>query len=76
MYISNLIVITPSENSPFSTENSNHKETFSLYNYTRDQLITMSDKLKDSKYCILPFHTIKQNKRTGTKQMQSKKTQQ
>ena len=51
MCISNLIVITPSENSNFShlsTENSNHKETFSLYNYTRDQLIAMSDKLKDS----------------------------
>ena len=58
MCISNLIVITSNENSHFSTENSNHKETLGLYNYTRDQLITMSDKLKDSKYCILPFKSI------------------
>ena len=39
MCISNLIVITPSENSHcsyFSTENSKHKETLSTYNYTRD----------------------------------------
>ena len=61
MCISYLIIITPSENSHFShfsTENSNHKETLGPYNSTRDQLITMSDKLKDSKYCILPFNTI------------------
>ena len=58
MCISNLMVITHSENSHFSTENSNHKETLGLYNYTRDQLITISDKLKDSKYCIPPFTTI------------------
>ena len=59
MCISNWIIITPSENSHFSTENSNHKETLGLYNYTRDQLMTISDKLKDSKYCILPFNMIK-----------------
>ena len=61
MCISNLIVITPSENSHcsyLSTENSKHKETLGPYNYTRDQLITILKKLKDSKYCILPFNTI------------------
>ena len=61
MYISNLIVITPSEHSHcshFSTENSKHKETIVPFNYTRDQLITMSNKLKDSINCILPFNII------------------
>ena len=61
MYIGNLIVLTPSENnnfSHFSTGYSKHKETLGPYHYTSNQLITMSNKLKDSEYCILPFNTI------------------
>ena len=68
MCIRNLTVITPSENSHFShlsTKNSNHKETLGLHNYTRDQLIAMFDKLKDSKYHILPFNTINKIKELG-----------
>ena len=71
MCFSNLIVLTPGENnnfSHFSTGHSKHKETLDPYHYTSNQLITMSNKLKDNKYCILPFDTIKQNRRTGTKQ--------
>ena len=37
---------------------SKHKETLEPYHYTSNQLITMSNKLKDNKYCILPFDTI------------------
>ena len=74
MCISNLIVITPSENSHFSTENSNHKETLGLYNYIRNHLITIYDKLKDSKYCILPFNTVNKIKELGLNKQQSKKT--
>ena len=58
MCISNLIVISPSENGHFSMEMSNCKENLGWYNYTRDQLIAMSDILSDSKYCILSFNTI------------------
>ena len=76
MCISNLIVITPSENSHFShfcTENSNHKETLGPYNYTRDQLITMSDKLKDSKYYIIPFNTINKIRELGLNKCKERK---
>ena len=73
MCISNLIVITPSENSHFSTENSNYKETSGLYNCTRDQLITISDKLKDSKYCILPFNTINKIRELGLNKCKARK---
>ena len=58
MCFSNLIVISPSTNGHFSSENSDHKDTLGPYNYTRVQLIAMSGKLKDSKYCIPPFYTI------------------
>ena len=61
MCIGNLIVLTPSENNNFghfSTGYSKHKEILGLYHYTSNQLITMSNKLKDSKYCIPPFNTI------------------
>ena len=61
MCISNQIVLTTSENnnfSHFSTGYSKHKETLGPYHYKSNQLITMSNKLKGSKYCILPFNTI------------------
>ena len=74
MCISNLIVIMPSENSHLSTDNSNHKETLDLYNYTRDQLNAMSDKLKDSKYCILPFNTINKIRELGLNKYKARKT--
>ena len=74
MCISNLIVLTPSENSHFShTENSKHKETLGPYNYTRDQLITMSHKLKESKYCILPFNTINRIRALGLNKCKARK---
>ena len=79
MCFSNLIVVTPGKNnnfSHFSTGHSKHKETLDPYHYMSNQLITISNKLKDNKYCILPFDTHKQNRRTGTKQVQSKKIQQ
>ena len=73
MSISNLIVITPGENSHFSIENSNHKATLGLCNYTRDQLIVMSDKLKDSKYCMLPFNTINKIRELGLNKLKARK---
>ena len=73
MCISNLIVISPSENVNFSTENSDHKDTIGPYNYTRDQLIGMSGKLKDSKYCILPFNTINNIRELGLHKCKTRK---
>ena len=54
-------MLTPGKNnnfSHFSAGHSKHKETLDPYHYTSNQLITMSNKLKDNKYCILPFDTI------------------
>ena len=59
MCISNLIVLTPGENNNFTTERSTCKGNIGAYTYTRDELITMSNKVKNSKYCTLPFDTIK-----------------
>ena len=59
MCFSNLVVILPSENWQSRTERSTYKGTLGAFTYTRDQLITMSNKLKSSKYSILPFDTIK-----------------
>ena len=66
MCFSNLVVIVPSENWQCRTERSTYKGTLGAYTYTRDQLITMSNKLINSKYCILPFDTIKTHKRIKT----------
>ena len=73
MCISKLIVITPRENSHFSRENPSHKYTLGLYNYTRDQLITIFDKIKDSKYCILPFNTINKIRQLGLNKHKARK---
>ena len=58
MCYSNLVVISPSENWPASTHWSPDKVNPSVPTYTRDQLINMFSKLKQSKYCIFPFETI------------------
>ena len=56
---SNLIVLTPDENYNFTAERSTCTGNIGAYTYTRDQLITMSSKLRNSKYCTLPFDTIR-----------------
>ena len=48
----------PSEYWPASTHRSPHRVYQSVPVYTRDQLLNMSNKLKQIKYCILPFETI------------------
>ena len=58
MCYSNLLVISPSENTPANMIRSPHKVKQSVPVYTRDQLLNMSSKLKQIKYCILPFETI------------------
>ena len=57
MCYNNLVVISPSEKWPISTHRSPHKVDPIEPTYTRDQLFNMSSKLKQSKYCILPFKT-------------------
>ena len=54
MCYSNLVVISPSENTPTSMYRSPHKENQSVLVYTRVQLLNMFSKLKQIKYCILP----------------------
>ena len=49
---------SPSENWPTSTHRTPHKVNPSVPTYTRDQQFNISSKLKQSKYCILPFETI------------------
>ena len=56
---SNLVVLLPSENCTSSTQKSVYKANQNAPTYTRDQLLNMSSILKQSKYCILPFQTIK-----------------
>ena len=76
MCIGNLKVLTPSENnnfSQFSTGYSKHKETLGPYDYMSKQLITMSNKLKDSKYCILPFNTINKIGELGLNKCKARK---
>ena len=58
MYFSNLVVIFPNENWPASTHRSPHKVNKSVPVYTGDQLHNMPSKLKQIRYCILPFETI------------------
>ena len=53
----NLVVISPCENWSTSTQSSPHKVNSRVPIYTRDQLFNMFSKLKQSKYCILPFKT-------------------
>ena len=45
MCFSNLVVILPSENWQSRTERSTFKGTLGAYIYTRDQIISMSNKL-------------------------------
>ena len=76
MCISNLIVLTPSENnnfSHFSTGYSKHIQILGSYHYMSNQLITMSNKLKDSKYCILPFNTINKIGELGLNKCKARK---
>ena len=58
MCFSNLVAIPSSQNQPSSTDRSPHKVNQCVPVYTRDQLLNMSGKLKQIKYCILPFETI------------------
>ena len=76
MCIGNVIVLTPSENNNFShssTGYSKHKETLGPYHYMSNQLITMSNKLKDSKYYILPFDTINKIVEQGLNKCKARK---
>ena len=59
--------------SHFSTGYSKHKETLGPYHYTNNQLTTMSNKLKDSKYCILPFGTINKIRELGLNKCKARK---
>ena len=54
----NLVVISPSQNMLSSVLRSPHEVNQGVPVYTRDQLLNMSSKLKQLKYCILPFKTI------------------
>ena len=54
-------------------KNLDHKETLGPYNYTRDQLITKSNKLKDRKYCILLFNTINKMGKLGLNKCKGRK---
>ena len=54
----NLVVISPSENWHTSTHWLPYNVNPTVPTYTRDQLFTMFSKLKQSKYCILPFEII------------------
>ena len=63
MCYSNLVLISPSENWPASTHRLPHRVNPSLPTYTRDQPFSISSKLKQSKYCILPFATIEINQK-------------
>ena len=51
--------MTPGENNNFMTERRTCKGDIGVYTYTRDDLITMSNKVRNNKYCILPFDTIR-----------------
>ena len=52
---------------------SKHKEALGPYHYMSNQLITMSNKLKDSKYCILPFGTINKIRELGLNKCKARK---
>ena len=73
MCFNNLVVRSPSENWQSRTEWSTYKGTLGAYTYTRDQLITMSTKLKNNKYCILPFDTIKNIRELRLNKCQTRK---
>ena len=50
--------MSSSEKWPVRTHRSPHKVNPSVPTYTRCQLLNMSSKLKQSKYCILSFEAI------------------
>ena len=59
MCICHLIVLTPGENNSFTADKRTTKGNIGAYISTRDELITMSNKIKNNKYCTLPFDTIR-----------------
>ena len=58
MCYNNLIVISPTHQLETSAGRSPHRQYMARPQYTREQLINMSSKLKLCKYSILPFSTI------------------
>ena len=58
MCYNNLVVISPTHQQESSADRSLHRQCMGGPQYTREQLINMSSKLKLCKYSILPFSTI------------------
>ena len=58
MCYNNLVVISPTHQQESSADRSPHRQCMGGPQYTREQLINMSSKLKLCKYSILPFSTI------------------
>ena len=58
MCYNNLVVISPTHQQESSADRSPHRQCMGGPQYTREQLINMSNKLKLCKYSILPFSTI------------------
>ena len=58
MCYNNLVVISPTHQLESSADWSPHRQYMGRPQYTREQLINMSSKLKLCKYSILPFSTI------------------
>ena len=58
MCYNNLVVISPTHQLGTSAEGSSHRQYMVQPHYTREQLISMSSKLKSCKYSILSFSAI------------------
>ena len=74
MCFNNLIVLTLGDNDNISHfSHSKHNETRDPYHYTSEEIIAMSTRLRDNRYCILPFDTINKIRELGLNKCNERK---
>ena len=74
MFFNNLIVLTLDDNDNISHfSHSKHNETRDPYHYKSEELIAMFTRLRDNRYCILPFDTINKIRELGLNKCNERK---